>query len=899
MRVKKKIYFFSQQKTDGTKSMSDVLGGKGANIAEMCRLGLPVPPGFTISSLVCGSFLRQGQLSDELKKEIQKNIKRVERKTKKSFGGRSPLLVSVRSGAKASMPGMMETVLNVGLTSKTVRALIKKSGNPRFVYDSYRRLIMMYTDVVMEKGLGLGKKRGIRNKMEAMLEKIKQKNGYKNDGEVSSESWKILIEQYLRVTKKHFGAEFPDNHHDQLYGAIEAVFTSWNGKRAKEYRAFEKISNKLGTAVNVQAMVFGNMGEGCGTGVAFTRNPSNGKNRFYGEWLPNAQGEDVVAGIRTPQPISVAGGTKKLSLEATMPKTYKQLLGVRKALEAHFKDMQDVEFTIENNKLWMLQTRVGKRTGVAAVKIATDMVRERLINKKEAVSRVKPSQVYESMLKNIRAKDLSSAVRLGGGLPAGPGASAGQVVFCAEKAEKLGKKGKQIILVRNETSPEDIHGMRFAAGILTSRGGLTSHAALVARGWGKSCIVGYQGLKISKNKKSAAFGDKRVEEGDWITLNGTDGSVFDQKLGLFQQPIKDSKALRLLLRWADRYRRLKVRTNADTPEDCKQAVEFGAQGLGLCRTEHMFFDEKRIHQFRKMILAEKKETRIKHLKKLLPHQRKDFYNIFKTMEGFPVTIRLLDPPLHEFIGVNNKELEKLSKDLGKSKKNIEARINELREDNPMLGHRGCRLGISYPEITEMQAEAILGAALKLKKEKGRPKVEIMVPLVGNLNEFLDQKNIILETYRRLSKESGQTLGYKIGTMIEVPRACFSAKEIAKNADFFSFGTNDLTQTVFGFSRDDVGTFFQTYFEKEILSFDPFETISEESVGALMKMAVKDGKKGNPKLTLGICGEHGGDPKSIDFCSALGLDYVSCSPFRVPVARLAAAQAKIKETQNSG
>ena len=544
MRVKKKIYFFSQQKTDGTKSMSDVLGGKGANIAEMCRLGLPVPPGFTISSLVCGSFLRHGQLSDELKKEIQKNIKRVERKTKKSFGGRSPLLVSVRSGAKASMPGMMETVLNVGLTSKTVRALIKKSGNPRFVYDSYRRLIMMYTDVVMEKGLGLGKKRGIRNKMEAMLEKIKQKNGYKNDAEVSSESWNILIEQYLRVTKKHFGAEFPDNHHDQLYGAIEAVFASWNGKRAKEYRAFEKISNKLGTAVNVQAMVFGNMGGDCGTGVAFTRNPSNGKNHFYGEWLPNAQGEDVVAGIRTPQPISVAGGTKKLSLEATMPKTYKQLLGVRKALEAHFKDMQDVEFTIENNKLWMLQTRVGKRTGVAAIKIATDMVRERLINKKEAVSRVKPGQVYESMLKNIRAKDLSSAVRLGSGLPAGPGASTGQVVFCAEKAEKLGKKGKQIILVRNETSPEDIHGMRYAAGILTSRGGLTSHAALVARGWGKSCIVGCQDLKISKNKKSATFGDKRVKEGDWVTLNGTDGSVFDQKLGLFQQPIKDSKALR-------------------------------------------------------------------------------------------------------------------------------------------------------------------------------------------------------------------------------------------------------------------------------------------------------------------------------------------------------------------
>ena len=896
MNVKKKIYFFSQQKTDGTKSMSDVLGGKGANIAEMCRLGLPVPPGFTISSSVCGSFLKQKQLSAALKKDIQKNIRKVEGLTKKSFGGRAPLLLSVRSGSKFSMPGMMETVLNVGLTSKTVRALIKKSGNDRFVYDSYRRLIMMYADVVMEKGLGLGKKDGVRSKMEDMLEKMKQKNRYKNDSEVSSESWQALIEQYLKVIKSRFGVEFPDNHHDQLYGAIEAVFTSWNGKRAKEYRAFEKISNKLGTAVNIQAMVFGNMGKGCGTGVAFTRNPSNGKNIFYGEWLPNAQGEDVVAGIRTPQP--VFGGTKKLSLAGAMPKAYKQLRAVRKTLEKHFKDMQDIEFTIENEKLWMLQTRAGKRTGVAAVKIATDMVKERLINKKEAVSRVKPNQVYESMLKNIHPDELFSAVKLGGGLPAGPGASTGQVVFDAEKAEKLGKSGKQVILVRNETSPEDIHGMRYAAGILTSRGGLTSHAALVARGWGKSCVVGYQELKISKNKKFAIFGDKKIKEGDWITLNGTDGTVFDQKLGLFQQPIKDSKPLQELLGWADRYRRLKVRTNADTPEDCEQAVAFGAQGLGLCRTEHMFFDEKRIHQFRKMILAEKKETRIRRLNRLLPHQKKDFYNILKTMDRLPVTIRLLDPPLHEFININNKEVERLSKDLGESKKSIRARVDRLREDNPMLGHRGCRLGVSYPEVTKMQAEAILGAALKLKKEKKAPKVEIMVPLVGTLGEFLDQKNIIIETYKRLSKKNRQTLRYKIGTMIEVPSACFSAKEIAKNADFFSFGTNDLTQTVFGFSRDDVGTFFQTYFEKEILSFDPFETISEESVGALMKMAVNDGKKGNPRLSLGICGEHGGDPKSIGFCSAIGLDYVSCSPFRVPVARLAAAHAEIKKTQGN-
>ena len=747
---------------------------------------------------------------------------------------------------------------------------------------------MMYADVVMEKGLGLGKKDGVRSKMEDMLERMKQKNRYKNDSEVSSESWQALIEQYLKVIKDRFGVEFPDNHYDQLYGAIEAVFTSWNGKRAKEYRAFEKISNKLGTAVNIQAMVFGNMGKGCGTGVAFTRNPSNGKNIFYGEWLPNAQGEDVVAGIRTPQP--VFGGTKKLSLAGAMPKAYKQLRAVRKTLEKHFKDMQDIEFTIENEKLWMLQTRAGKRTGVAAIKIATDMVKERLINKKEAISRVKPNQVYESMLKNIHPDELFSAVRLGSGLPAGPGASTGQVVFDAGKAEKLGKGGKQVILVRNETSPEDIHGMRYAAGILTSRGGLTSHAALVARGWGKSCVVGYQELKISKNKKFAIFGDKKIKEGDWITLNGTDGTVFDQKLGLFQQPIKDSKHLQELLGWADRYRRPRVRTNADTPEDCVTALQFGAQGIGLCRTEHMFFNEQRIHQFRKMILAGKRDFRLKHLRGLLPYQRKDFYKILKTMDGFPVTIRLLDPPFHEFLDVSKKGIERLAKDLKENKKELTRRIGELQEVNPMLGRRGCRLGISYPEITEMQVEAILGAALKLKKEKKNPKVEIMVPLVGNLEEFLNQKNIIIKTYERLSKKHKQKLSYKVGTMIEVPKACFSADKIARHADFFSFGTNDLTQTTFGFSRDDVGSFFPTYFEKEILAFDPFESIDEKSVGALMREAIKRGKKSKPSLSLGICGEHGGDPKSIHFCTRIGLHYVSCSPFRVPVARLAAAQA---------
>ena len=887
MAVKKKIYFFSEQKTDGRKSMSDLLGGKGANIAEMCRLGLPVPPGFTISTEVCGLFLRKKSLGRDLKKDIQKNIEAVEKMTNKSFGGERPLLLSVRSGAKLSMPGMMETVLNVGLTSKTVKALIKASKNERFVYDSYRRLIMMYADVVMEKGLGLGDRPGIREKMEALLEKMKKKNKHSSDSDVSAAEWKSLIKKYLSLIKKNFGVPFPDDHNEQLRGAIEAVFLSWNGKRAKEYRAFEKISSEGGTAVSVQAMVFGNIGEGCGTGVAFTRNPSTGENSFFGEWLPNAQGEDVVAGIRTPQTIS---GAKKGALEKEMPKAYKSLQKIRTKLEAHFKEMQDIEFTIENDKLWMLQTRTGKRSGAAAIKIATDMVAERLIKKNEALARVTPDQVYESILKNIVEEDLKTASLLGKGLPAGPGAATGQVVFCAERAEELGKKGRSVILVRRETSPEDIHGMRYASGILTERGGLTSHAALVARGWGKSCVVGFYGLKIAEDNMSAVFGSKKIKEGDWITLNGGDGSIFEKKLRLFQQPIKDFEPLHLLLNWADRYRKLNVRTNADTPEDCVQALQFGAQGVGLCRTEHMFFNEKRILQFRKMILAGKREFRLKHLRGLLPYQRKDFYKILKTMDGLPVTVRLLDPPFHEFLDIGEKEVAALAKTLKEPKKEVKRRIDQLQEVNPMLGRRGCRLGISYPEVTEMQAEAILGAALELKKEKKNPRVEIMVPLVGNLEEFLHQKNIITNTYKKLSKKHKQKLSYKIGTMIEIPKACFSAGEIAKHADFFSFGTNDLTQTTFGFSRDDVGSFFPGYLEKDILAFDPFESIDEKSVGALMDAAVKGGRKNNPTLSLGVCGEHGGDPKSINFCNKIGLHYVSCSPFRVPVARLAAAQA---------
>ncbi len=887
MGVKKKIYFFSEQKTDGSKSMSDVLGGKGANIAEMCRLGVPVPPGFTISTEECQSFLKKQDLGSNLKRDIKKNIGVLETLTKKSFGGNNPLLLSVRSGAKASMPGMMETVLNVGLTSKTTKDLIKISKNDRFVYDSYRRLIMMYADVVMEKGLGLGEGVGIREKMEFLLQKTKERKNYSSDSDVSAEDWKALIKKYLALVEKSFGVPFPDDHNEQLRGAIEAVFLSWNGKRAKEYRSFEKISDNVGTAVNVQSMVFGNLGKGCGTGVAFTRNPSSGENILFGEWLPNAQGEDVVAGTRTPQKVS---GREKNSLEKEMPKAYKALEKTRKKLETHFKDMQDIEFTVENGKLWLLQTRTGKRSGAAAIKIATDMVSERLIKKDEALRRIKPEQVYESILKNIQEKELDGAVLLGKGLPAGPGAAVGQVVFTAEKAEALGKKGRDVVLVRRETSPEDIHGMRYASGILTERGGLTSHAALVARGWGKSCVVGFYGLKIAENNRSALFGKKKIKEGDWITLNGSDGSVFEKKLELFQQPIKDFEPLDLLLSWADRYRKLEVRTNADTPEDCVKALQFGAQGVGLCRTEHMFFNEKRILQFRKMILAGKRGDRLKHLDGLLPYQRKDFYKILKTMDGVPVTVRLLDPPFHEFLDIGEKEVGALAKSLKESKKELLRRVEQLQEINPMLGRRGCRLGISYPEITEMQAEAILGAALQLKKEKKKPRVEIMVPLVGSIEEFLNQKKIIVSVYERLSKKHKQKLVYKVGTMIEVPKACFSAKTIAKHADFFSFGTNDLTQTTFGFSRDDVGSFFPGYFEKEILSFDPFESIDKKSVGALMETAVKKGKAGNPVLSLGVCGEHGGDPKSITFCNKIGLHYVSCSPFRVPVARLAAAQA---------
>tara|TARA_B100000809_G_scaffold266926_1_gene333116 strand:+ start:10254 stop:12932 length:2679 start_codon:yes stop_codon:yes gene_type:complete len=892
MNFKQKIYFFSQTKTDGDQSMSEILGGKGANIAEMCKLGLPVPPGFTLATSLCGNFLKHKKLSTSLKNNIKKYIKKTEKAAGGSFGGENPLLLSVRSGAPVSMPGMMETVLNIGLTSETIPHLIGRSGSERFAYDSYRRLIMMYADVVMEKSLRLNKsKKPINIKMEKLLKQMKKRYEYKNDAAVSAEHWKELVSQYLALVKQDFGVVFPDDPYDQLFGAIEAVFSSWNGKRAREYRALEKIPTTMGTAVSVQAMVFGNLGENCGTGVAFTRNPSTGENKFYGEWLQNAQGEDVVAGIRTPHPILADSGSKQ-SLEQVMPKAYEQLDRVRQQLEKHFDEMQDIEFTIQDHRLWMLQTRTAKRTGIAAIKIATDMVHEKLIDKKTALSRIQPNQIYESLLKNIEPESLVGATPAGAGLPAGPGASSGEIVFTAEKAEFLGKKGKSIILVREETSPEDIHGMHYSDGILTSRGGLTSHAALVARGWGKSCVVGCQTLHINNNQRSGSLGDIKIKEGDWITLNGSTGEIFLGKMSLFQNPISDSGPLTELLSWADQVRKLKIRTNADTPEDCEKALSFGAEGIGLCRTEHMFFEETRVHEFRKMILAAHKKSRTKHLKKLLPFQTKDFYNILKVMKDRPVTVRLLDPPLHEFINIGDKELDRLALDLKKTRASIVSRIDFLKESNPMLGHRGCRLGISYPEITEMQAGAILGAALKLKKEGGNPRVEIMIPLVSHINEFVNQKNIVLGVYKKLSQKSGLNLKYKIGTMIEVPRACLVAEHIAKEADFFSFGTNDLTQTTFGFSRDDTGTFFESYFQENILPGDPFEQIDQDGVGKLMRIAVEGGRKTKRSISIGICGEHGGEPNSIRFCSELGLNYVSCSPFRVPIARLAAAQVEL-------
>ena len=897
----KSVYFFGNKKADGNADMKNLLGGKGANLAEMTNLGIPVPAGFTITTEVCTYYYQNAQsFPQDLDKQIKSSIKKVEQAMGKKFGDeKDPLLLSVRSGARMSMPGMMETVLNIGLTSKTIPGIIAKTNNLRFVYDAYRRLIMMYADVVMEKSAGIEPKegRGIRHQLEHILDLYKKEKEYKSDIDLSGEDWKIITEKFKSRVKKVLGSEFPDDPYEQLWGGIKAVFQSWNGKRAINYRRIENIPGEWGTAVNVQAMVFGNTGNLSATGVAFTRNPATGSNQFYGEWLKNAQGEDVVAGTRTPQPLNEATKTTESthleSLDSFLPDIYLELNTIRINLEQHYRDMQDIEFTIEEGKLWMLQTRTGKRTGGAAITIAVDMVNEKLISKEESIMRISPNQIDELLHPRLDIEEEKIAQIVAKGLPAGPGGGVGQVVFTPDDAETWAKKGKKVILVREETSPEDIHGMHVAEAILTAKGGMTSHAALVARGWGKCCIVGCADLNINFVNQEMTVDNRVIKKGDWVSMNGSKGVVYLGQVTLQPADPESNDAYKELMSWADNVRMLKVRTNADSPEDSKQAIAFGAEGIGLCRTEHMFFDPKRIMAMRKMILAESEHERRSAVMELLPYQRKDFNGILNTMAGKPVTIRLLDPPLHEFIQLNDLQVKDLANELNVSEQKIRDRIANLHEFNPMLGHRGCRLGIAYPEITEMQARAIFEATADLIAKGVNVMPEVMVPLVGTNTEFENQETIIRNTADAVMKEKQISFHYIVGTMIELPRACLTADEIAKNTEFFSFGTNDLTQTTYGFSRDDIGGFLPEYLEQNIFLQDPFQSLDKAGVGELIRMAVTKGRNVRKNLKIGICGEHGGDPASVEFCHQNGLDYVSCSPFRVPIARFAAAQAAIK------
>ena len=897
----KSVYFFGNKKADGNAEMKNLLGGKGANLAEMTNLGIPVPAGFTITTEVCTYYYQNAQsFPQDLDKQIKSSIKKVEQAMGKKFGDeKNSLLLSVRSGARMSMPGMMETVLNIGLTSKTIPGIIAKTNNLRFVYDAYRRLIMMYADVVMEKSAGIEPKegRGIRHQLEHILDLYKKEKEYKSDIDLSGEDWKIITEKFKSRVKQVLGGEFPDDPYEQLWGGIKAVFQSWNGKRAINYRRIENIPGEWGTAVNVQAMVFGNTGDLSATGVAFTRNPATGSNQFYGEWLKNAQGEDVVAGTRTPQPLNEATKTTESahleSLDSFLPDIYLELNTIRINLEQHYRDMQDIEFTIEEGKLWMLQTRTGKRTGGAAIRIAVDMVNEKLISKEESIIRISPNQIDELLHPRLDIEEEKIAQIIAKGLPAGPGGGVGQVVFTPDDAETWAKKGKKVILVREETSPEDIHGMHVAEAILTAKGGMTSHAALVARGWGKCCIVGCAALNINFVNQEMTVDNRVIKKGDWVSMNGSKGLVYLGQVTLQPADPESNDAYKELMSWADNVRMLKVRTNADSPEDSKQAIAFGAEGIGLCRTEHMFFDPKRIMAMRKMILAESEHERRSAVMELLPYQRKDFNGILNTMAGKPVTIRLLDPPLHEFIQLNDLQVKDLANELNVSEQKIRDRIANLHEFNPMLGHRGCRLGIAYPEITEMQARAIFEATADLIAKGVKVMPEVMVPLVGTNTEFENQETIIRNTADAVMKEKQISFHYIVGTMIELPRACLTADEIAKNAEFFSFGTNDLTQTTYGFSRDDIGGFLPEYLEQNIFLQDPFQSLDKAGVGELIRMAVTKGRNVRKNLKIGICGEHGGDPASVEFCHQNGLDYVSCSPFRVPIARFAAAQAAIK------
>jgi pyruvate,orthophosphate dikinase len=884
-RNKKYVYFFGEGKADGRAGMKNLLGGKGANIAEMVNLGIPVPPGFTITTEVCTEYYGNNRrYPAALTGQVNKALARVEKIMGKNFGDpKDPLLFSVRSGARSSMPGMMETVLNCGLTTKTIPGLIKKTGNPRFVYDAYRRLMMMYSDVVMEKAAGIEPKTdhdAVRHKLEQEMERVKKKKGYKNDIDLTTEDLKALCAKFKKIIKKTLGKEFPDEHMKQLWGGIGAVFQSWMGKRAVSYRKIEGIPEHWGTAINVQTMVFGNTGDNSATGVAFTRNPATGEHLFFGEWLPNAQGEDVVAGIRTPNPVNEAGktaDTRRLpSLEKKMPTLYKQLHAIERRLERHYTDMQDIEFTIEEGRLWMLQTRVGKRNGQAAIRMAVEMAKEKLISKQTAIMRVKPDQIDELLHPSVDPAHEKRARQLAKGLPAGPGGALGQVVFTADDAEAWAKKGHKVILVRNETSPEDVHGMHAAQAILTARGGMTSHAALVARGWGKCCIVGCSALEIDLKRKVVNVNGSVLKEGDWVTLNGTAGRVYEGKLNLLPADPEHNKWYKELMNWSNQFRKMGVRTNSDTPHESAMARTFGAEGIGLCRTEHMFFEADRIKAVREMILSDTEEGRRKAIAKLLPFQKKDFIGIFKAMAGLPVTIRLLDPPLHEFLPHTEKDLKELAKQMKVPFKKLKARNEALHEFNPMLGHRGCRLGVTYPEVYEMQARAIMEAACELKKKKVKVIPEIMIPLVAHVEELKDMRELTVAVAEEVQKKYKVKVPYSVGTMIELPRACVTADEIATQADFYSFGTNDLTQTTFGLSRDDAGRFLPYYVEKGILEDDPFITLDQSGTGQLVKMAVEKGRKTKKNLKMGICGEHGGDPASVEFCYNVGLDYVSCS-----------------------
>ncbi|MBE9468140.1 MAG: pyruvate, phosphate dikinase [Bacteroidetes bacterium] len=907
MSQKKRVYKFGNKEAEGKADMKNLLGGKGANLAEMNLIGVPVPPGFTITTEVCTEYneLSREKVVEFIKTEVEDGIKNIETIMGTKFGDKeNPCLVSVRSGARASMPGMMDTVLNLGLNDNAVEGISKKTNNPRFAWDSYRRFVQMYGDVVL--GMKPASKEDI-DPFEEIMDQLKKEKGIINDTDFTVDDLKVLVNKFKNAVKKVTGHNFPDNPWEQLWGAIAAVFDSWMNDRAILYRKLNNIPAEWGTAVSVQAMVFGNMGENSATGVAFSRDAATGENLFNGEYLINAQGEDVVAGIRTPQQITLEGSKRwaKLaektekerasnfpSLEEAMPVLYKEIFQIQNNLENHYHDMQDMEFTIQDGKLWFLQTRNGKRTGGAMVNMAMDMLDEGLIDEKTAVLRVEPNKLNELLHPVFDNDAIKKAKAIAKGLPASPGGATGQIVFFADEAEQWADKGKDVILVRIETSPEDLKGMNSAQGILTARGGMTSHAAVVARGMGKCCVSGAGSIVVNYKTRTLTTDGQTYKEGDWISLNGSTGEVYEGKIATKEPELSGNFGR--LMQLADKFTRMYVRTNADSPHDAKKARDFGAKGIGLCRTEHMFFEGERIKAMREMILADDEQGRRKALKKLLPIQRSDFEGILDAMSGFPVTIRLLDPPLHEFVPHEAANQKEMADEMGISVEEVKAKVDSLAEFNPMLGHRGCRLGITYPEITEMQARAIIEAALNLKAKGVDPHPEIMIPLIGTLKEFDLQEKIVREVANKVFAERNDKIDYKVGTMIEIPRAALTADLVASKAEFFSFGTNDLTQMTFGYSRDDAGKFLPVYIDKGILKIDPFQTIDQEGVGQLIEMGTQKGRSVRPDLSVGICGEHGGDPESVEFCNKVGMNYVSCSPFRVPIARLAAAQAAIKQ-----